>query len=372
MTRCLLPLCLLIGAGATPAVRVEPGKDPTQVRVVATLPKDVAKGLPAGKLSQDDGEAVLRLCAVDARTGQPGAAMLGAYERRGGELLFTPRFALLPGQRYQAILVAAPGKPLLAEYTVPPKPAAPPALVERVYPSADVLPANHLRFYIHFSRPMRGGPDIFEHIKILDASGKEITDAWLLDELWDAEGKVLILYIHPGRIKYGLDLRELLGPVLEPGREYTFVVGPGMLDADGRKLGKEFRKKFRTVAEDRVRVELSAWKVQAPAAGTSAPLVVSLPKALDRVGLESRLQVIDAAGKAVAGRVEVGAGEKSWSFVPSRPWAAAEHTLKVSAELEDPCGNTPTSAFDVDLKAPRPRPQPLTLSFRPTAQARSK
>ena len=126
---------------------------------------------------------------------------------------------------------------------------APPRII-KIYPTADVLPANHLRFYIYFDRPMRGGTELFKHLVILDDKGKEVEEPWLVDEIWDEENNCLILYIHPGRIKWGVLLRLLLGPVLEPERSYTLVVGEGVLDADGRKLGKEFRKKFKAVAEE--------------------------------------------------------------------------------------------------------------------------
>src|SRR5262249_45036470 len=192
--------------------------------------------------------------------------MFGTYERRGDQLSFTPRHPLLHAHRYRAAFGPAGGKAITAEYRVPPRPPAPAPVVEKVYPSADVLPANHLRFHIRFSRPMRGGKEIFQHIRILDAKGKEVTSPWLPDELWADDDRSLILYIHPGRIKWGLLLRMLLGPVLEPGREYTLVIGAEMLDADGRRLGKEYTKKFRTTAEDRTRIDLTAWKLQAPAA----------------------------------------------------------------------------------------------------------
>src|SRR5262249_33466969 len=147
------------------------------------------------------------------------------------------------------------------------------------------------------------------------------------------DDRTLILYIHPGRIKWGLLLRLLLGPVLLPGREYTLVIGPEMEDAKGRKLGKAFTKKFRTTAEDRVRIELADWKVQAPPAGTRRPLVLSFPKVLDRVGLEGRLTVVNGAGKEVAGKVEVGAEERSWSFTPAAPWATAAYRVEVDGDL---------------------------------------
>ena len=59
----------------------------------------------------------------------------------------------------------------------------PPAVVTKVYPSGDVLPANHLKFYLYFSKPMRGGPDLFQYLRIEDADGKAVYDPWLHDEL---------------------------------------------------------------------------------------------------------------------------------------------------------------------------------------------
>jgi hypothetical protein len=365
-----LPLLALVFAGTPPAsdLRIEPGPRATSVRVVAKLPADTAR-LPQGKLTQEQGEAWLKLALIDDETGKAGVAMFGSYERRGDQLLFTPRHSLLHAHRYRASFGPAKGKTITAEYRVPPRPAAPAPVVEKVYPTADVLPANHLRFHIRFSRPMRGGKEIFQHIRILDAKGKEVVSPWLPDELWADDDRSLILYIHPGRIKWGLLLRMLLGPVLEPGRDYTLVIGTEVCDIDGRPLTRAFTKKFRTTAEDRTRINLSAWKLQAPTAGTRAPLVLAFPTSLDRLGLERRLKVLDSEGKEVGGRTEVGAGERSWAFHPASPWKVAAYRVEVDRELEDVAGNTPVRAFDVDLTVPAPPPQSLSLRFQPAPAA---
>src|SRR5262245_25139060 len=97
-----LSLLFLFAAGPAPEVRIEPAADPTRVRVVAKLPADLAGRLPQGKLTPEQGEPRLRLAVVNDESGQEGVAMLGAYERRDRELVFTPRFALLHGHRYRA------------------------------------------------------------------------------------------------------------------------------------------------------------------------------------------------------------------------------------------------------------------------------
>jgi hypothetical protein len=359
LTGLCLIACLVNGASASPPLRIEPGKGTGQVCVVAILPPELSAKLPSGKLSQEQGGPLLRLYLVV--NGKEGPSILGTYERRGEELRFTPRYALEPGGLCRARFAKSS-----VAYRVPLPPPAPAALVERVYPTGDVLPANHLRFYLYFSRPMRGGQDIFDQIQILDAKGNPVNMPWLRDELWDEKGQRLILYIHPGRIKWALLLRLTLGPVLVPEREYTLVIPRDMLDADGRKLGREYRKKFRTTAEDRVRIDTAAWSVKTPAAGSTQALVVQFDKAVDQASLQRFLSVMDSKGEAVAGTLGMGAKERSWSFQPSAKWRDEEYTVKINPQLEDPAGNTPERPFDVDRRTPEPRTPPLLkIPFRP-------
>ena len=53
------------------------------------------------------------------------------------------------------------------------KPKTAPTVVTQVYPTADRLPENQLKFYLHFSAPMSRG-DVYKHIKLLDDKGKPL------------------------------------------------------------------------------------------------------------------------------------------------------------------------------------------------------
>jgi hypothetical protein len=315
--------------------------------------------------TQDTGEEWLRVCLIDPRTKAPGPPMLGTYECRNKELIFRPRFPLEAGKSYRAFFGYASGPVVTAEYKAPVPKLGPPPQVVKVYPTADVLPANVLRFVIYFSQPMRGGEEIFDQIRILGPDGKQIDEPWLLDEIWDEDEQCLIIYIHPGRIKWGVELRELMGPVCYPNKEYSLVIGGAMRDAAGQKLGKDYVKKFRTTDEDRVRVDLGTWKIQAPAVGSRQPVTVGLGKSIDHKSLQRLLTVRDAQGRSVAGTGTVGKDEKSWSFVPARAWQKGEYRIEVGGRLEDVAGNTPLRPFDLDLKAPPLPPQRLSSSFHP-------
>jgi hypothetical protein len=330
--------------------------------IVAQLPAEVAARLPMGRLTSEQGEAILTVALLAENTNTPGPAMIGKYERKGAELIFTPRFSLDAGQTYRATLQDA-GKTVTLDYRMPTPPAKTPPKVVKIYPSADVLPANQLRFYIFFDRPMRGGKGLFKQIALVDDKGKEIHDPWLLDEIWDQENNCLILYIHPGRIKWGVFLRELLGPVLFEKREYSLVVRGEFTDTDGNKIGKDFVKKFRTTAEDRIRIELSEWKLSPARRGTTERLIVTLPKSIDYRSLQRFLSVTDAKGLPVDGSIEIGQDEKTWTFTPKANWREGAYYLEVNGDLEDVAGNTPLRPFDLDLKAKKLPPQKLCLAF---------
>jgi hypothetical protein len=226
------------------------------------------------------------------------------------------------------------------------------AAVERVYPTADRLPANLLRFYIHFSKPMREEREVFDRIRLLGDDGKEVPDPWRRVELWNEEATRLTLLLHPGRVKLGVALREAMGPVLQTGRAYTLEIGSGLLDAGNRPLGRAFAKRFTAVEDDRSRPAVADWKLGVPRAGTREPLVAAFPEPLDRWLLERCVRVLDGQGTRVPGRLAVGAEERSVSFTPERAWPAGACVLELDDALEDLAGNSPARLFEEDLSAP--------------------
>jgi hypothetical protein len=213
---------------------------------------------------------------------------------------------------------------------------------------------------------MRGGKELFNLIELVDDKGNVIYDPWLREEIWDEENNCLIIYIHPGRIKWGIELRELLGPVLFEKRDYGLVIRGDLSDPKGNKIGKDVVKKFRTTPEDRVRIEVGDWKFSVPKAERDA-LTLTFPKAIDHRSLQRFLNVMDEKGNRVEGNISIGKEEKSWQFMPTRPWDMRSYHLDIDPRLEDVAGNTPARAFDFDPKSPKQLPQKLRLEFDPGA-----
>ncbi len=356
-----LPLWIaMLAAGDAGAnVRIVAGDDPRRVEVVAEAP-----GLSQAPLGFEGASPILSLRLLNA-DGQTGPAIFGSYRRRQGGLVFTPKYGLSYGQRYQATLRLPAGKDKTAVYTAPARQATPAATVEKIYPSADVLPANHLKFYIHFSRPMREGRAIFDQLHLLDEHGEKVFDPWRRTELWSSDARRFTLWIHPGRVKRGVNLREEFGPVLTPGKSYTLVIDANVLDAAGQPLGKPYTKKFKTTDPDHERPLPQRWKLSAPHPASRGAVQLEFGEPLDQPLLSRFIEVRDAQNKAVQGHIRVGAGETTWAFTPQAAWRRGEYRIVVDGLLEDLAGNTPLRVFDTDLERPQPETARLSLPFRP-------
>jgi len=348
-----------------PLLQVTPSEEDAGIQVIAHLPKKVLETYPVGNVDQDVGVTTLKLCLVN-EDGKPGPAIFGQYRRSNGSLIFAPRYQLVPGQLYRAYFSLANAKITTVDYRAPSKLNPERPEVEKVYPSGDTLPANHLKFYIYFSKPMREGRAIFHQVHLLDSKGKSMPDTWRRRELWSADARRLTLWIHPGRVKRGVNLREEFGPVLEASKEYSLLITAEVQDADGVVLGENFTKTFRTRDADYGRPLPQDWKLIAPRAGTKQPLCLDFGEPLDHALAKRLLKVVDADGKKVSGHTTVTENETTWQFQPSQPWRTAEYRIEVDELLEDLAGNTPVRVFDRDLKKARGAPPKLSLPFRST------
>jgi hypothetical protein len=323
------------------------------------LPANAAVGLE--KLAADDPSwAGMFAVYVGKKPGRPDVPpMLGSYAVHGTNVRFTPKFPLKPGLSYCVEYFPPPARdvdsPARYEkvFAIPAAPRGEPAKITAVYPSADVLPENQLRFYVHFSAPMSRG-EAYSHLKLLKADGEPIDLPFLEigEELWDTSGRRLTLLIDPGRIKRGLKPREEAGPVLEDGHKYTLIITAGWRDESGQAVAEDFVKKFAAGPPIEKSIEPKEWKITPPAAGRRDPLTVQFPRPLDHALLERTITVRDSAGKPVAGEVAVAYRERCWLFHPQRPWAAGKHELVIDTTLEDQAGNRIGRPFEVDELPP--------------------
>jgi hypothetical protein len=353
---------------------------PIAFEATGLSPSDLEK-IAAREDSTEAFGRVLSVSVADDSASSDLPAMAGTYTVSGSSLRFTPRYALRPGLRYRALLRAEAAstkvdatkagdrnaKSISLEVTIPEAAAGKATEITHVYPTTATLPENQLKFYIHFSAPMGRG-EAYEHIRLLDAKARTIDLPFLElpEELWDASARRMTLFIDPGRIKRGVKPREDLGPVLEAGKEYTLVIDRKWRDAAGRPLKSDLQKKFRVTAPEEAAIDETAWKVTAPRAGTSDPLILTFPRPLDHALVERTLTVRLADGTAVTGRGTTADEERRWEFRPESPWKAGKHRIVIDTTLEDLAGNRIGRPFDFDKLGTadlRPTGETVTISF---------
>ena len=322
-------------------------QDPTRVVVrLSSDPPEAIRSLERRGAERSRMEAALFL-TLDGPP-EEFVPILGEYSVVGDAVEFRPQASLSRGQAYLAVFNPAAAQLAGTQITAPysPPTAAANTVVSAVYPQAKVLPENLLRLYLHFSAPMGEGT-VFEHLRLLDAEGRPIPDAFRETELWSSDHRRLTVLLHPGRIKRGLALHEQAGPVLRAGERYTLGVDSGLRDAKEAPLKQAFRLNFTAGAAQRGRPRIAEWELKPPGAQSREPLRVTFPEMLDHALLKRLLWVERPSGERVAGEITVNDAGSEWRFTPAKPWVAETHQLVADVELEDVAGNNLDRAFEV-------------------------
>jgi hypothetical protein len=276
--------------------------------------------------------------------------LAGSYEAENRVLKFHPRFPIEAGVHYHAVFRLSASVRAEASFDGPPRPGNSVTRVDRIYPSADVLPDNTLRLYIYFSAPMSRG-EAWTHIHLLDVdkgTPVELPFLELEQELWNQTNQCLTVLFDPGRIKRGLVPTTTVGPAVVEGKRYKLVIDREWKDARGVPLVEPFEKSFRGGPSDRTPPDPKKWRVASPKAGTTEPVVITFPKPMDYVLLQRMIGVFDPRGE-VSGRIEVTRNETEWRFSPREAWRHGRYRITADNTLEDISGNHLDRPFDVDI-----------------------
>jgi hypothetical protein len=292
--------------------------------------------------------------------------MAGTYRIEAGMIRFSPRYPLLPGQRYSAVF--DPGylggaRRIVARFDLP-SVDGPSTRALRIYPSAGVLPENLLRFHLCFSAPMREG-EALRRVRLLSDEGQEVQGVFVDTrvELWDPSMTRLSLLLDPGRVKTGLLAHEALGRALVVGLRYRLVIDERFRDARGEPLLGALEKRFSVACASSVPPDARRWELDLPSARTRDPLTVRFPGPLDIVQLSMFMGVRRMEGNGLRGEISVGRDETLWQFVPEEPWERGHHALSVDTRLEDVAGNNLNGLFDRPGQSTEASPRGQTVSL---------
>ena len=284
--------------------------------------------------------------ALTVRTGPDVSipAIAGTHVLDGEGLHFQPRFPFVSGVTYVARF-AWGGRHLEHTFGVAAPPSEAPRVVA-VHPSSAVLPANTLRLYVQFSRPMMAR-DVHGHVRLRDEETGPVPLAFVevRDGLWDPAMTRLTLFFHPGRVKRGVAPGQELGPPLRAGRSYRLVIDGGLQDAQGVPLGSPFEHAFRATEPDRAAPRVDALRVAPPSSPGDA-VVVTFGEPVDHALAQRWIWVEDAQGTALGGDARLADDDTTWAFQPSSGWRPGRYVVRVRVALEDRAGNRFDRPFD--------------------------
>ena len=110
---------------------------------------------------------------------------------------------------------------------------------------------------------------------------------------------------------------------------------------------KRSRRTFRGGPSDRCS-DPKNWRITPPKAGSTEPLAVVFPKAMDYVLLQRMIGVFDGR-REIPGTIVVDRNETEWLFTLREAWKAGAYHITADNTLEDVSGNHLDRPFDVDV-----------------------
>ncbi len=301
------------------------------------------------KLPSDSLNKVITVELLDDHQNNQGQVW-GKVSQKDDRLVFTPRFPFDTKQHYRATYqLKSPDYTALLNhhFSFANQKQQAQTTVSQVFPSADVLPENLFKFYIHFSQAMSRG-QAYQHISLLDENQNKVDLPFLelSQELWDPSGQRFTLLFDPGRTKQGIKPNRDMGLPLQQGKQFTLLIDKQWQDAKGLPLKQGFKKIFTVAKQDNTQPNIKNWKVNVPTVNSLEPLLVEFDEPLDRAQLENAVWLENSHGELVQGTLTIN-NELTWQLKPTLPWKEMEYELVAKSYLEDQAANSLGRAFEV-------------------------
>lgn len=270
-------------------------------------------------------------------------AVGGRYEHHGERICFRPLYPLANGARF--LLRAKGCKDSLL--VVPEENRIVPAdnaEVSHFYPVSDTIPENILFFHVRFTQPMKEDMDAWKKVRIYDDRSRLISGTWRQRSFWLDSGRLLVLMIHPGRVKNGI---HYTGPVFYKGHHYTVLVDSTMQDKYGRNI-KIAEHSYYVSGEQREILNTCGYDKKVRS-GTHDPLHIRFCSGIDHAAAISGIRVYDEQGHTLNCEIEQ-LYDTLIRFRPSKPWPVGTLRIELAGDLYDAAGNRLNRLFEMKDK----------------------
>jgi hypothetical protein len=207
-----------------------------------------------------------------------------------------------------------------------------------ILPAAEWLPANILRFYVHFSAPAEA---VFEReqLRLLASDGDVIPDAFLIlnEELWSPDGRRLTILMEPGRIKRGMGPDSKHPPALVPHDGYRLEISTG---------GQTHTKTFWVLPPMMEPLLEKNWQVAGARARSRSALEVTFDRMMDDAIAVDEVVILRSDSTRFDGVQSLTMDGRRLIFEPAKRWEDEEYRIIFSRRFEDMSGNRLGEALD--------------------------
>lgn len=267
----------------------------------------------------------------------------GYYSLNNDVLSYNPYYGLGYERSYE-IIYHKDGKEYTKLITTPQHPtSAITSTVVTTYPMADTIPYNTLFFHIRFSQPMMDDKQAYRHIKIYDDKGVERERAWRQKSFWLDDGKLLVLMIHPGRVKNGIHFES---PLFDSGRTYTVVVPKDIQDINGNPIAAEYTRSYYVKGEDRNMPKASLTATQYTISNSQQPIVLTFSEGMDHASVTEGITIVNEQGDNISFNITA-TDDKHYSIAPASNWSKGKYTLILNGSVYDYAANRINRLFEI-------------------------
>ena len=275
-------------------------------------------------------------------------AIQGKYTKEDNYLVFKPYFPFERGMNYivRTQNTNANDQYLYQSFQIGKTSIVKKAEVISIYPSANQLPENLLRFYIYFNTPMQKGQAL-KYIQLIDEEGNIDRHAFMefKQELWSTDGKRLTILFDPGRIKRGVSTNVLRGPALLEGKKYKLRISGVWQDVYGQPLSINTTKEFVVAHDYRQQMKINNWEIDVPKANSNDTLTIKFDRIIDHALIQSMITLEHKEDNPI-GHWEILGNEQSLQFIPQRKWLEGDYRIVIDSRLEDIVGNNLQNLLD--------------------------
>ena len=276
-------------------------------------------------------------------------AIQGHYSKDEEYLIFKPYFPFESGMTYivRTQNLDSENTYSLESFKLAKKKKFDKAKVVGIYPSANRLPENILRFYIYFNTPMKKGQAL-KYILLTDEQGNIDRHAFMefKQELWSADGKRLTVLFDPGRIKRGVSTNIQKGPALIEGNHYKLSISGAWEDVHDQQLSINTIKEFEVVNGYRQHIKTNDWFIDLPKVNTNDLLTLQFDRIIDHALIQSMIRIEDGDNNQLSGHWEVLGNECLIRFTPDTKWKKGNYRIIIDSRLEDIAGNNLQNLLD--------------------------